>query len=282
MRYLLAAVNLGPATDTLADFAAHLALDLELDAVRLVHVRSLFPAHSAAPTSFLTEEQVLAGLQETAQRIRSVTQRWVRTEYEVHVGDLAEAVLRAGAGAELVLLGQSSNRGALRWLLGEASEGILEAATCPVLVVPPGMPWRAPERIALAVDDRPLSPVAIGRLRWLAARYGSALEVFHRDDGDAFTPAEEVATMLADLSYSYHHDKDGGRLVRYLTEAASEVGADWLAVIHHPRAAWREALSRNDSERVAEEAELPVLVLSERTAAARPRASASPASHELP
>lgn len=262
MNRITVALDLGPSTDTLVAYAAHLARDLEASVVQLVHVHQLFAEEAIAPASFLAEQQALRELQDVAKRIRQdIGDRVIRTEYSVVYGSVENALLRASRGTDLLLLGQTLNTGIWRFILGDVTEGVLERATCPLLVVPIGHAWQNPSRISLAVDDQALAPKAIPFLRRLAKAYGSSLDIFHLDDGDDRYPSGELADLLGDIRYTYHFERGRGSLADYLIEASAGVRADWLTMIHHHRPQWREWFRRNQSERVAEQSPMPVLIL---------------------
>lgn len=262
LRRITVAIDFGPATDALVEYAGHLALDLEAD-VHLVHVHQLFDEGSFTAASFLAERENLGRLQDIAGRIRELTKRWSKTSYVVEYGPVEAAVTRAAQSADLLLLGQTASKGFWRLVMGQIAEGVIQEAPCPVLVVPAEARWERPEHFALAVDADALTPRTLNALRWVNHRYGGQLDVFHRYGFDGRTPGPTIEEALRGLSYTYHFDREEGDLVNYLLDAAAGVDASWLCLIHRRRPRWREWLRRGDSARVAELAGLPVLILQE-------------------
>ena len=264
MKSITVACDLGPATDALVDFVGNLAMDFEAESIHLVHVHRLFADNAFTPASFLAEQEALRGLQDVAQRIREFTHAWVKTDYQVVYGSVESAILRVAGDSDLLVMGQTMNTGMWRVVMGDVTEGVLENSDCPVLVVPEGARFKRPERIALAVDDKPMPDDGMAFLRTIAQTYASELDVFHRDDRDDDRPGEELQNRLAGINFTYHFDRGEGDLTEYIVGAAEGARADWLAIIHHRRPRWQEWLNRNQSERIAEVATMPILILEDR------------------
>lgn len=262
LRRITVAIDFGPATDALVEYAGHLALDLEAD-VHLVHVHQLFADGAFTPASFLAERERLGELQKIAQRIRELTNRWSKTSYIVEYGPIHAAILRAARGADLLLVGQTKSKGFWRLVMGQVAEDVIQEAPCPILVVPAGVKWIRPTHLALAVDADALGESTMNSLRWITSRYESRLDVFHRYGFDGRRPGELLEEAMHGLSYTYHFDREEGDLIAYILDAAAGVQASWVCLVHRRRPRWREWLRRSDSARVAELAERPALILQE-------------------
>ncbi len=100
----------------------------------------------------------------------------VRTFVQLGVKDDIVRHVRA-VGAQLLVLGTHSRKGAARFFLGSVAENAIRTAPCPVVVIPPATQARparartnAPLEIVVGIDLSPASDAALAWLRRLLER----------------------------------------------------------------------------------------------------------------
>ena len=143
MERILIAVDFSPGTGAMIDAAAALGRALEAECW-LVHVAAPEPAfvgYEVGPQS--VRDQVATELIGEHHELHAVAAR-LRTG-GLHVtaiqvqGPTVEKILDEAARLEvdLIVLGSHGHGALRRALLGSVSEGVLRAARCPVLIMPP-------------------------------------------------------------------------------------------------------------------------------------------------
>ena len=116
----------------------------------------------------------------------------VRTFVQLGVKDDIVRHARA-VGAQLLVLGTHSRKGAARFFLGSVAENAIRTAPCPVVVIPPatqGGPAsarnNAPLEIVVGIDFSPASDAALAWLRRLLERASCRVRLVH-----LYSPARE-------------------------------------------------------------------------------------------
>lgn len=260
MKRILVALDFGPSTEALISFAGNLANDFAAD-VQLIHVHKLFSDHGFTPASFLAEKEILNELQIAANTISILTADTVKTRYQIAYDTVESSILNAAKDVDLILVGQTLNKGLWRFITGDISEGIVENASCPVLVIPPKTNWVSPTNLTVAADRYEVPDACISFLAHLKKPYDSKVNVFHQSGLPLMElpslSVEKFKSIGAHVQEEYSFDS----LTNYLLDCAEKSLANWLVVIHHRRPRWKEWLSRNESEKIADASTIPVLIL---------------------
>ncbi|MFK8058436.1 MAG: universal stress protein [Saprospiraceae bacterium] len=260
MKRIVVALDFGPSTDSMLSFAGHLARDFNAD-LQLVHVHRLFSDHGFTTASFIEEKEILEELQRAASEIDAQATKSVKTAYTVSYDTIESSVLNSANDADLILLGQTSNTGIWRFIVGDVSEGIIERATCPILIVPHEAVWTAPFRITVAADRYEVPDSCVSFLKQVKDRYKSKVNVFHRSGLPLMELPEASSAKFKAIGAHVQEEYSFDSLTNYLLDCAKKTESYWLTVIHHRRPRWKEWLSRNHSEKVADVSPIPVLIL---------------------
>ncbi|WP_231861142.1 MULTISPECIES: universal stress protein [Frankia] len=160
-----------------------------------------------APGPHTVEGTALALLRECVQRTRDPRRPVPVTERAVYA-DPVEALLSAGAGADMIVVGYRGTSRLRRYLVGSVAAACLHQATRPVVVV------RADGRAAEDDDDRPVlvgvdgSAASLAALRWAAgqaALHAAPLRVVHAwQPTPLLPPGHRAARDRAALEQAAH------------------------------------------------------------------------------
>lgn len=133
----------------------------------------------------LWPDQALAfSRQEARHYLADMHQRWSRLDREAVVirtrlaeGDVASVIVDTALdeGADLISMSPHGYSGLTHWMLGSATEKVLSAAPCPVLVQRGGQPVR---RMLISLDGSPLAEQALPPGLDLAEAMGAAVTLF--------------------------------------------------------------------------------------------------------
>lgn len=122
------------------------ALDGSALAPRVLRHAVGFASISQAQLSVLTatsgdlrrvEAEIIAAMHALAPKSPTVTNAKVRA-VQIALGQPVDEILDAGRDHDLIVAGTHAKSGLSRWLLGSTSAALLEQATRPTLLVPPG------------------------------------------------------------------------------------------------------------------------------------------------
>lgn len=174
MKRVLAATDFGEAANRALAAAARIASAHDAELV-VLH------AERFDPPPYFTVDQIRK-LEAERREAQVAAERYVRdaaaaiTAYPVRAAVVdappVDAILRASADADLIVLGTHGRHGPGRWWLGSVAERVVRAATAPVLVVKAEAPGRRDVFETMAVAGAPPSE-AIDRI---AAALGAAVE----------------------------------------------------------------------------------------------------------
>ncbi|MEM8960810.1 MAG: universal stress protein [Acidobacteriota bacterium] len=209
---ILVATSLEPASDAVVITAKTVA-EATGARLHLVHAFALPVAYLAVPTGMSVIDPEMLDTARDAER-QFLLEQLSRTG--VDTKSVATTMIEPGAAhriirqaaedveADLIIVGASGSD-VLTQTLGSTADRVLRHATCPVLVVRPGL--SVPPKRALATTDlSPLAEGCIGRgLAWLRAVGGGAtrvdvlfvLSAAERDGSSQFTP-EQIDRLAAE------------------------------------------------------------------------------------
>lgn len=187
-------------------------------------------------------------------------------------GVAREQIIRAARrqAAELIVMCSHGRSGVLRWLMGSVAEGILRRATCPILVVRPGLPAMPEDgyhQILVPVDGSPLADEVVGRVQAYLAPQGQCTVVAATNllplDLDKEAREDTARALEADLAERFpmlaRQVFDGDASDVILTYAV-DAGCDLIAMATHGRSGFKRFLLGSVTERVARHSRCPVLV----------------------
>lgn len=262
MTKILACVDLGIASESVAEFGARIAARTGAR-LELLYVFAPLHTHGRPRLIVDAEESAERQLDRLCDRARELTQEGLEVAYDTERLYAPAAILEHAGSADLVVMGQTESYGAWRFLLGDTTGEVIENAPCPVLVVPAGLPYEEPTHFTLAVEERLPGREVIEPLAELAHRFAATVDIRQIARPNTDTDAARLAALVEGLPFTYRLDRSGEGVPRYLSAHRDELEASWLCVPHHRRPAWRQVVTRSLGERIAAVAPLPVLVLVE-------------------
>lgn len=176
MPRMLVGVDDSMMAGTAVRWASRLAASLEAEVV-LVNVW-------LAPTDASATDEREQQLRERGERLDRLWSRSARNEgvdvrSEVFEGDPRTVLLEVAEGeaVDLLVLGRAGEEGEAPGLLhlGSVVEYVVHTVTCPLAVVPAGVPTRPPTRIMIGVDGSDESVVAVEWCAEVAAATGASV-----------------------------------------------------------------------------------------------------------
>lgn len=295
---ILAGIDLSPRDELPRAAAIEAARYLHAERIHLVNVATPFPSWIADPTngSAAAFESVFqAGVEAANAALEALPMPPdLQVTREVRVGGIAEELTHAAeqVNADLVIAG-SHPRGRIgTFVLGSIAGALVRAAPCPVLVVGPDRPLRAPIRNALAaIDGSSISAEVVehcaafaqpgeGRVRVLSCfdlhralkdfaplrglavdRMIEACEARYRAEMQAIVERAGVKTFV---DVRAHHDPK-----QLIMELAEALRPDLVAIGTSGHNAWERLFLGSTAARILSEAPCPVLVVPQRRSVSR-------------
>lgn len=192
-----------------------------------------------------------------------------------HAGLVADVVNMEAVRhqAELIIAGTHANDSLCTWLIGNHSRKMIEAAVCPLLLVPPGVHFHPIKKIAFGSDFKhPESEInAISQLVKLAITLNAELLLTHIQQNDE--PEESrtiIKELLTDLVRSHGHERVCVKVVKSkyipggLKWLVRQAHIDLLAMAHTRHSFLGELFHRSHTQELAEQTPVPLLVFNTR------------------
>ena len=203
LRRLLAAVDMGPASDRAVDIALAFAKKLDCE-VTLVHAFSL-PTLAYANGLYVPYDALASGARRDFDAVVArAKQRHPRVEAVWCEGDPREKIVETARThrADLVVMGTHGRRGLPRALLGSVAERVLRTSPAPVLTTPAypaGVPLllETPfRRVLAATDFGEPAQLAIDTAAAIATAFSADLLVLHAYDTPAVLDDDSAAGAM--------------------------------------------------------------------------------------
>jgi nucleotide-binding universal stress UspA family protein len=194
-----------------------------------------------------------------------------------------ELITRAGFVAEEIYLFQEERKidllvmgvtgaGKAPGILGSNTTSNMKKAKCPVLVVPKGLKFKKPEKIALACDYNSTVPEGVvSKLKEFVRLFGAKLLVF-----DVLKRAELVSYQKAvaevnlenslgdEIEHSlYFPSGDGKELHVEINSFVDRNNADMLVMIPHDYSFWQKLFHHSATKEMAFYTHVPLLSIHE-------------------
>lgn len=207
MRTILLCTDFSESANHATDYACMLALRYNFPRIALYHAYQVIAPTTDLPVTpyvgtelYNTVERKLTDL---AAKVEELTGKDlvvdIRAEELVMGENINEICKQEDVG--LIVTGVSERSGLERMMVGSTALRIAEAASCPVLMVPPDASVTPPQRVLLACDLEKVSEATpLDALDQILAAFQAQLVVINVDDGNRrFSPktVEEI--------YHLHH-----------------------------------------------------------------------------
>lgn len=164
--------------------------------------------------------------------------------------------------ADIIVMGTQGANALRKMLIGSTTLGVIRESKRPVLAIPKGNQQLYIDNIVLAIDDRgPSKQEAIAPLLTLAQTYQSSIMVYHAETSPSPMGINiSIDAYLAEVPHTYHIQEQG-HVQEGIAEFARARKADLLCLIRHERGFFASLFHSSTTAKLAEQAEMPLLVL---------------------
>src|SRR6185503_18781016 len=164
---------------------------------------------------------------------------------------------------ELIVMGCPSGTDLSHLLFGSDTLSVMDAASRPVLVIPPKFDFGATKKITLATNFEPADIDAIAYLTRLCKNLGYELNVVHVNVyGENEDPSEKLAiqTFLDNQCISYNEIR-GKNVMNRLGTLCEESRSDILAIIHYDNGFFSNIFRKSNTAQVVLNHPIPLLII---------------------
>lgn len=164
---------------------------------------------------------------------------------------------------ELIVMGCPSGTDLSHLLFGSDTLSVMDAATRPVMVIPPKFDFGATKKITLATNFERADINAIAYLTRLCKNLGYELNVVHVNVyGQNEDPSEKLAiqTFLDNKFISYKEIR-GKNVINRLGTLCEESRSDILAIIHYDNGFFSNIFRKSNTAQVILNHAIPLLVI---------------------
>jgi nucleotide-binding universal stress UspA family protein len=281
MKTYLVPVDFSHASTHAAEYAAKLSLQTNVEHIILLNAYYVSEIETLLPSAdmvLLRDEEIEQNVQERIKKLEQLKQKLskqvrqgVTISMHLNRSHLVRAVVEnvAAKNADLVILGSKGNSAADDSHIGSHVVKISKLSPVPVIVVPPSYKFTPVKRIVVACDfEKVKETIPLAPLKRLLDKRQFDLLVVNIDKetrhlaGDASLKAEETAlhTMLAPYhpTYSYVNNTD---IINGILQFATDSHAQLVIALPHKYSFFQSILHDSVSQRLAETAAVPVLLL---------------------
>jgi len=241
--------------------------------VLLVHAYLMPPTGTAVMvdiTDLLRKnaEESLGELRERTEKLEVA--EGVTITYKAKHGTVTDVLHRMTEkeAIDLVVMGTQGASGISEKFLGSNAAAAARNVKCPLLAIPAEKPYKNIEKIVIATDLKDLQrPETFKIVESLAEKHDAVIRFLHvRKTDESFDHAksesfkEQVASTFKRsapvFTFIFENDIEDG-----LSDALEKDGADLLTVIQRERGFFQSLFHNSVSQKLVNEASMPVLVL---------------------
>ncbi|MCQ6958729.1 universal stress protein [Mucilaginibacter aquariorum] len=185
-----------------------------------------------------------------------------------HEGSLEQELQQQLAidAVEMIVIGSAaSNCSADHIFKGSDTFKILEAATCPVLVVPPRAGLDQLEKVVFATDYEQEDLQVLKQMQQLFGVFDPVIEIVHvtlNGDKDEAVIAKEAQFLeqLGKINRQFSYKEIRGKEVTgRLNRISKQTGADLLAMTHHQYALFKRLMTDSEAKKELAHQKIPLL-----------------------
>lgn len=281
MKTYLIPIDFSHASIHAAEFAAELSKQTKVEHIILLNAYYVSPYETMLPNPdmvLLREEEVeqnaadrIKKLEHLKTRLSTLVRQGVEITTHLNRSHLLRAVVEnaASKNADLVILGSKGNTSKDESQIGSHVVKISAASPVPVIVVPPSYKFQNIKRVVVACDfDKVKETVPLEALKKLLDKKKYEVLVVNIDNetkhlaGDAERMAEETALygMLKEYQPKYYYINNTN-IINGILQFASSNNAQLVIALPHKYSFFQSLLHDSVSQRLAENAAVPVLLL---------------------
>jgi nucleotide-binding universal stress UspA family protein len=168
---------------------------------------------------------------------------------------------------KMIVIGARSDCAIEHIFTGSHTAKVIEAANCPVLVVPPKTGLDQLDKVVFATDFEPGDLKAVRYLEGLSHTLGFRIEIVHivaNDEKDRALIEKGMAfeTQLIAFKSPIISSKEfrGKEVVRCLNRISKQTRADMLAMTHHHYSFFKKLFSESTTKKELAHQKIPLLV----------------------
>lgn len=258
-----------------ANHALRYALNLlEGDAAEFILFQAFdIPAYSADMPIMMDAvgtQEIERVLKEDAAKL---TEEFAGTEFKfsarVEIGSLSLNVdmLVEKLDLDLVVMGTKGASGLAAAVIGSNTADVIQAATCPVLVVPENADLSSPKQILFATDNKGLSKTSvIELLLGLADKYDSHIHLMNVLDEGKMTSVDEAVEglkldhVLSQIPHTFHFENSNDK-AEAIENYLNTHKIDLLAVVPRKNNFFDAIFHRSVTKKLALHTKVPMLAM---------------------
>lgn len=272
---ILVPTDFSPLSRIAVLYAAGLARPLRANLV-IAAVVNVNPSTETLLHSQRLEQELLSSVQEEATALIADVRRQIQEPpdmtFETVTGfpfDEQVERLVSRVHADIIVMGSRGASGLRRLLIGSNAVAVMNNSTVPVMIIPEGVKYKAPEHIVYATDlfsyrDETRTVVMFARLFDAHVQLLHVLPRHRKDDRDTHKIAADLVSLIGYDKISFeviHHDDVATGVDEFVTRN----GADILAMFTHHLDFYEKLLGRSVTRRLAFHGGVPLLTFNKTT-----------------
>ena len=185
----------------------------------------------------------------------------------IEFGDLPTVIKRLEKNDpfDVIVMGTTGSSGMREFFFGSNAYDVVDNTELPVIVVPADASLRAPERIMLCSDLKPLGRIDLfDELRNIAIRFSSEITILNvKTDADTFTVNEqmnyydeELDGILTQMCFD-----DSDDVVRGIEKCAKDFRSDLLVAVKRKKGFLKDLFGHSVTREITFHEHLPMLIL---------------------
>ncbi|HUC80531.1 MAG TPA: universal stress protein [Flavisolibacter sp.] len=262
MKTLLVPTDFSASAEHATQYAAQLARLIGAN-VLLLHVYQLpvtmtdFPVMLVSPDELKKNADI--GLKRAKELAQAATPD-VAFETESRMGDVVEEINEACTNREVAALitGTKDLSGFEKFLMGSTTFSLIKNTDLPVIAVPEKAPFKAPSKIALAVDLENRDEIPVQKINELVAAFSAALHVVHVEtDGKQL----QEATLPQGLAVAAYHSLNQEDVTKGIQQFAADQGIDMVMVLPHKHNLYERLFFKGHTQGLINAMPVPVVCI---------------------
>jgi len=188
----------------------------------------------------------------------------------IEIGPVSSRIIQVAQreDVQLIIMGAQGEHNALERLLGTVSEGVVEGATCPVMLIPLEVSPKPVRRIVYATDFDNADPFEIWKATKVLQAEEIILRLVHIDDQKKAYEGEKKLEVLKAFFEEHplalqttFHFLPGQNLADALDEFINQYDIDLLVMYQPKRAFMTNLFHRSQTKKMAAKTSIPLLVM---------------------
>lgn len=267
---MLVPIDFSPVSDNAISYALKLAEKCNAH-VHLLHVKQIPVMDASFPADtyqlFVTELEELE--RQNVERITTTFLKGAPVKYTFHstVGFVGDEIVDFSEknAIDLVVMGTTGASGIQELLIGSNAATVIGKSKIPVLVIPPGHPYKELGHIMYATDYNEPEFPAVSRLFYFAELYQAKVTILHvKTEYDKYFNSEHnfFTRNKSDISYDFTIiNADHMDVTEAIDMYVNDKNADLLVMAKHNRSFFDRLFHRSLSKKIAYHTKVPLLVL---------------------